>query len=52
MVDSYETERMGEAGETQTLEVDELTDEMAEYRCRPHEGQMRGEIEARSTENG
>ncbi|ELY98335.1 blue (type 1) copper domain-containing protein, partial [Natrialba chahannaoensis JCM 10990] len=45
VVDDLETDNMDEEGETQTLEVDEVTDEMAEYVCRPHETQMRGEID-------
>ncbi|MXV63697.1 hypothetical protein GS429_16845 [Natronorubrum sp. JWXQ-INN-674] len=45
IVDDYETDLMDEEGETQTLEVDEVTDEMAEYVCAPHAGTMVGEIE-------
>ncbi|RQG93240.1 hypothetical protein EA462_03335 [Natrarchaeobius halalkaliphilus] len=45
VVDDYETEIIDEEGETQTLEVDEVTDEMAAYVCEPHEGTMHGDIE-------
>lgn len=44
VVDDYETELMSEEGETQTLEFD-VTDEMAQYVCEPHEGTMAGDIE-------
>ncbi|MFC4542374.1 plastocyanin/azurin family copper-binding protein [Halosolutus amylolyticus] len=52
VVDDYSTDEMGEEGETQTLEVDEITSEMAEYVCRPHEGTMRGTIEVESGDGG
>lgn len=45
VVDDYETDIVEEEGDTETLEIDEVTDEMAEYVCRPHEGTMRGEID-------
>ena len=45
VVDDYETELMGEEGETQTLEIDEATSEMASYICEPHQGTMNGEIQ-------
>lgn len=45
VVDDYSTDEISEEGETQELEVDEVTEEMAEYVCRPHEGTMRGSIE-------
>lgn len=44
VVDDYETDLMGEEGETQTLEF-EASDEMVEYVCQPHEGTMVGDIE-------
>lgn len=45
VVDDYETDLIDEEGETQTLEVDEVTDEMTQYVCEPHEGTMVGDIE-------
>lgn len=45
VVDDYETEIMDEEGETQTLEIDEVTSEMAQYVCEPHQGTMNGDIE-------
>ena len=45
VVDDYETELMGEEGETQTLQIDEVTSEMARYICEPHQGTMNGDIE-------
>ncbi|WP_230198531.1 cupredoxin domain-containing protein [Halopiger goleimassiliensis] len=45
VVDDYQTDTMGEEGETQTLEIDEVTDEMATYVCEPHETTMVGDIE-------
>ncbi|QFU83601.1 cupredoxin domain-containing protein [Natronorubrum aibiense] len=52
VVDDYSTENMGEEGETQDLEVDEITSEMVEYVCRPHESSMRGEIQIESGNGG
>ncbi|WP_241431492.1 cupredoxin domain-containing protein [Natrialba hulunbeirensis] len=45
VVGEYETDTNSEEGETETLEIDEVTDEMAEYVCRPHQETMRGEID-------
>ena len=45
VVDDYETELMSEEGETLTLEVDEVTSEMAGYICEPHQGTMNGDIQ-------
>ncbi|WP_440772589.1 cupredoxin domain-containing protein [Natronorubrum sp. DTA28] len=45
VVDDYETDIVDEEGETQTLEIDEVTDEMAQYVCEPHAGTMVGDIE-------
>ncbi|WP_436346914.1 plastocyanin/azurin family copper-binding protein [Natronorubrum sp. FCH18a] len=45
VVEDYETEIMEEEGETQTLEVDEVTSEMTQYVCEPHSGSMVGDIE-------
>ncbi|WP_440767447.1 cupredoxin domain-containing protein [Natronorubrum sp. DTA7] len=45
VVDGYETEIVEEEGETQTLEVDEVTSEMTQYVCEPHSGSMVGDIE-------
>ncbi|SIS00601.1 Plastocyanin [Natronorubrum daqingense] len=45
VVDGYETDLMGDEGETQTLEIDEVTDEMTQYVCEPHEGTMVGDVE-------
>ncbi|SDK92435.1 Copper binding protein, plastocyanin/azurin family [Natronorubrum texcoconense] len=45
VVDDYETDIIDEEGETQTLEIDEVTDEMAQYVCEPHAGTMVGDIE-------
>ncbi|ELY56523.1 blue (type 1) copper domain-containing protein [Natronococcus amylolyticus DSM 10524] len=45
VVDEYETETTDEEGDTETLEIEEITDGMAEYVCRHHDETMRGEIE-------
>ncbi|ELZ16162.1 blue (type 1) copper domain protein [Haloterrigena salina JCM 13891] len=45
VVDDYETEIMSEEGETQTLSIDEVTSEMAQYICEPHQATMNGDIE-------
>ncbi|NUC74863.1 hypothetical protein HTZ84_21600 [Haloterrigena sp. SYSU A558-1] len=45
VVDDYETEIMSEQGETQTLSIDEVTGEMAQYICEPHQATMNGDIE-------
>ena len=45
VVDDYETEIVEEEGETQTLEIDEVTSEMTQYVCEPHSGSMVGDIE-------
>lgn len=52
IVDDYESDEIEEEGETETLEVDEVTDEMYEYVCRPHETAMRGSIEVEGNGNG
>ncbi|THE63335.1 copper-binding protein [Salinadaptatus halalkaliphilus] len=52
VVDDYETEIMDEEGETQTLEIDEVTDEMTQYVCEPHSTTMIGDIEVVEGENG
>ncbi|RQG96929.1 cupredoxin domain-containing protein [Natrarchaeobius oligotrophus] len=45
VVDDYETEIVDEEGETQTLEIDEVTDEMTTYICEPHQNTMVGDID-------
>ncbi|SEH17938.1 Plastocyanin [Natronorubrum sediminis] len=45
VVDGYETDLMGDEGETQTLEIDEVTDEMTQYVCEPHQSTMIGDVE-------
>lgn len=45
VVDEYETDTIDEEGDTETLEIDEVSDEMIEYVCRQHDETMRGEIE-------
>lgn len=45
VVDDYETDLISEEGETATLEIDEVTSEMTQYVCEPHEGTMNGEIQ-------
>lgn len=51
-VDDYETDMISEEGETATLEIDEVTDEMAQYVCEPHSGTMVGDIELASGGGG
>ena len=51
VVDDYQTEIIEEEGETQTLTIDEVTDEMAQYVCEVHIGTMIGDIQV-ETENG
>ncbi|WP_049920845.1 cupredoxin domain-containing protein [Halopiger djelfimassiliensis] len=52
VVDDYSTELMDQQGETQTLEIDEVTSEMARYVCQPHEGTMNGPIQVESGGGG
>ncbi|WP_321576083.1 cupredoxin domain-containing protein [Halosolutus gelatinilyticus] len=52
VVDDYSTEIMDQQGETQTLTVDEVTSEMTQYVCQPHEGTMNGEIQVESGGGG
>lgn len=44
VVDDYETDVTAEPDEDQILEI-EVTSEMANYVCQPHDGSMRGEIQ-------
>ncbi|WP_459809960.1 plastocyanin/azurin family copper-binding protein [Halopiger thermotolerans] len=52
IVDDYETDMVSEEGETATLEVDEVTDEMTQYVCQPHSSTMNGDIEVVSGGGG
>ncbi|WP_211334039.1 cupredoxin domain-containing protein [Halopiger aswanensis] len=51
-VDDYETDMVSEEGESATLEIDEVTDEMAQYVCEPHSSTMVGDIELESGDGG
>ncbi|ELZ06526.1 plastocyanin/azurin family copper-binding protein [Natrialba aegyptia] len=51
-VNDLSTDQMGEEGETQTLTIEEVTSDMKEYVCRPHESQMRGTIEVQQPPSG
>ncbi|WP_245550060.1 plastocyanin/azurin family copper-binding protein [Halopiger xanaduensis] len=52
IVDDYETDMVSEEGETATLEIDEVTSEMAQYVCEPHSSTMVGDIELESGDGG
>ncbi|SDQ41418.1 cupredoxin domain-containing protein [Natronobacterium texcoconense] len=51
VVDDYETDLMDEEGETETLEIDEVTDEMVQYLCSVHETEMVGEVAVEAQED-